>query len=725
MRLLLTLLLILPLVSKSQNSTWKTVVNDSDSSQYIIPSNNIPNAWIQASFNASGWLNGKGGFGFGDSDDSTLVFASPSIFIRHKFQIENTNNLKNVLLHIDYDDGFVAYLNGKEIVRKNMSTIVHPNYAELATESHEALLKGNGIPEAFILDKDLLANDSNIFCIQVHNQTHTSQDVTARFWISVEEIDSSIFYHTTPSWMEPEFDTFKSNYPIVLINTQGNKIQDAYRINGRMQIINNGNSNSKYDSPTDYNGNINIEIRGTSSSNYAKKQYALETQNEWGGNNNVSIFGWPKENDWILYAPYSDKALLRNILAYKISSEMGHYAPRTRLCEVFINNQYQGVYVFTEKIKQDEGRVNISKLKQTDLSGKQLTGGYILQVDRNDPSNYSWQSPYAPYGGGNDINLVCEYPKLDNIQLQQINYITDWITQFEDNLAGPSYDELTTGYRNFIDVKSFIDFFLVQEISKNVDGYRLSSYLHKNRSDKDSLIHAGPVWDFNLGFGNSDYCKGGNYEGWAYNFNDYCSNHFNQVPFWWSRLLEDENYQNEIKCRWNELRATTLRTSILNKWIDEQVSNLHEAQKRNFQAWDILSTYITPNNYIGNTYDNEIIYFRNWLNNRLAWMDENMFGTCDIPISGQKPGAISLLAYPNSFQQKLTLRVTSNSNTKISMRIFDQIGKIIYQKDLGKQDIGPHEFVFTNEVSQLAQGAYFIQISNTEGIQKTLRVLKQ
>lgn len=725
MRLLLTLLLILPLVSKSQNSTWKTVVNDSDSSQYIIPSNNIPNAWIQASFNASGWLNGKGGFGFGDSDDSTLVFASPSIFIRHKFQIEDTTNLKNVLLHIDYDDGFVAYLNGKEIVRKNMSTIVHPNYVELATESHEALLKGNGIPEAFILDKDLLVNDSNIFCIQVHNQTHTSQDVTARFWISVEEIDSSTFYHTTPSWMEPEFDTFKSNYPIVLINTQGNKIQDAYRINGRMQIINNGNSNSKYDSPTDYNGNINIEIRGTSSSNYAKKQYALETQNEWGGNNNVSIFGWPKENDWILYAPYSDKALLRNILAYKISSEMGHYAPRTRLCEVFINNQYQGVYVFTEKIKQDEGRVNISKLKQTDLSGKQLTGGYILQVDRNDPSNYSWQSPYAPYGGGNDINLVCEYPKLDNIQLQQINYITDWITQFEDNLAGPSYDELTTGYRNFIDVKSFIDFFLVQEISKNVDGYRLSSYLHKNRSDKDSLIHAGPVWDFNLGFGNSDYCKGGNYEGWAYNFNDYCSNHFNQVPFWWSRLLEDENYQNEIKCRWNELRATTLRTSILNKWIDEQVSNLHEAQKRNFQAWDILSTYITPNNYIGNTYDNEIIYFRNWLNNRLAWMDENMFGTCDIPISGQKPGAISLLAYPNSFQQKLTLRVTSNSNTKISMRIFDQIGKIIYQKDLGKQDIGPHEFVFTNEVSQLAQGAYFIQISNTEGIQKTLRVLKQ
>lgn len=727
MRTLLFLFISISFLCKGQISQWKMLVNDNDISHYLVLNSNISNQWVTPEYNDSLWSLGRGGFGSGDFDDSTSIAASPSIFIRHHFMIHDSSTIQQALLHIDYDDGFVAYLNGKEICRRNMGTIVHPNYAAFATTSHEALLKGNGIPEAFKLSPENLKNDTNLLCIQIHNVSHTSPDVTARFWINVELMNDTNTYRPIPSWLEPETELIESNLPLILINTEGIKIQDAYRIKGSMEIIHDRTQprNTKFDPANEYKGNINIEIRGTSSSNYPKKQYSIETQNEWGANNNVSIFDFPKENDWILYAPYSDKSLLRNVLAYKISEEMGQYAPRTQLCEVYLNNQYQGVYVFTEKIKRDEGRVDISKLKKTDLTGNQVTGGYILEVDRNDISSYTWQSPYAPLGGSTqDINIVCKYPDFDDIQLQQINYINNWFTAFEDNLFSSSFDDPKTGYSRFINTASFIDFFLVQEISKNVDGYRLSSYLHKNRSDKDSLLHAGPVWDFNLGFGNADYCLGGHHDGWAYNFNDICAHHLNQVPFWWSKLLEDENYRNQIKCRWNELRTSTLRTSKINEWIDQQSKILQEAQERNFKKWPVLSTYVTPNNFVGNTYENEIEYFRNWINNRLEWMDQNMFGTCNIPIQGIEVGSLNASAYPTSFQNELTLRVLTNSESKLQLKIWDQVGSLILQENLGSFDIGNHEFSLSKYTHQWAQGIYLIQVINELDVATTLRVIK-
>lgn len=728
MRLLLLLTISFPLFLSGQTSVWKMVVNDSDSSKYFSPTANVSNAWVKSNFNDSSWSKGKGGFGTGDNDDSTVVVASPSIFIRHKFVISDSSNLNRALAYIDYDDGFVAYLNGIEVARKNMNDIIHPNYADLANQSHEALLKGNGIPEAFIINQELLINDTNIFCIQIHNVSHTSPDVTARFWINAEEKDSTTNYRPLHTWMNPSIDLIQTKLPLVLINTNGEEIKDHYRVDARMEIIHNDkdNYNTRFSKATEYDGDINIEIRGTSSSNYPKKQFSLETQDVWGTNNNVSIFGWPKENDWILYAPYSDKSLLRNVLAYKISAEMNHYAPRTQLCEVFINNEYQGVYVFTEKVKRDEGRVDISKLKKSDLSGNKVSGGYILQVDRQDLGKYSWTSPYSPLGGSTtDINIICTYPKLEDIQLQQINYINNWFTSFEDNLNGGNFDNPKEGYKNYIDVNSFIDFFLVQEISKNVDGYRLSSYLHKDRSDKDSLLHAGPVWDFNLGFGNADYCQGGSYEGWAYNFNDICSHHFNQVPFWWSKLLEDEQYRNQLKCRWNELRASTLRTKTLNKWIDQQVEVLSNAQVRNFETWNVLSSYVDPNNYIGHTYENEVDYFKTWLNNRLEWMDLNMYGYCDIPLENEQEGALKASVYPTAFHQELTLRVMSNSPSSFTLSIWDQVGKLVHRESLGSKDIGNHEFSLNHLTNKLSQGSYILQVSNTVGTQHSIRILKQ
>ena len=174
-----------------------------------------------------------------------------------------------------------------------------------------------------------------------------------------------------------------SNIPILLIETNGQTILDDTRIVANLKVINNDTQrNFVSDTTYEYNGQISIEIRGSTSQIFPKKQFGLETQKEDGSNNNVSLIGLPIENDWILYAPFSDKTLIRNMLVYKLSGDLGHYAPRTRPCEVVLNGEYVGVYVLTEKIKRDKNRVDISKLNPDEISGDDLTGGYIIKLIR-------------------------------------------------------------------------------------------------------------------------------------------------------------------------------------------------------------------------------------------------------------------------------------------------------------------------------------------------------
>lgn len=176
-----------------------------------------------------------------------------------------------------------------------------------------------------------------------------------------------------------QFDS--TNLPIILIDTQGNEIIDEPKIQARMKIIfnNDGKTNRISDSANIYNDYIGIEIRGSSSQMFPKKAYSIETRDSSGEDNDVSLLGFPEESDWVLYAPYSDKTLLRNVLAYKFANNLGRYASHTKFCEVFLNGDYIGVYVFMEKIKRDKNRVDIKKLEPEDNSGDALTGGYLLQ----------------------------------------------------------------------------------------------------------------------------------------------------------------------------------------------------------------------------------------------------------------------------------------------------------------------------------------------------------
>ena len=252
----------------------------------------------------------------------------------------------------------------------------------------------------------------------------------------------------------------------------------------------------------------------------------------------------------------------------------------------------------------------------------------------------------------------------------------------------------------------------------------LSSYFHKTRNKFDSLLYAGPVWDFNLSFGNADYCDAGETYGWAYNFNNTCNNHGNLVPFWWERLLEDESYQNKLKCRWNELRVTSLRTSTLLKWVDEQAEILNGPQRRNFNTWDILNDDLLGNNYIGGSYDKEITYYKEWLTKRLIWMDDNMFGFCDINNPKFELDKLKASVYPNPFNREINVLFEVAKPTSISIKILDCTGKSLFSNRLGSYDIGRHEINLTQQLSNLSSGDYFLKISNGFSRIKTMKIIK-
>ncbi|MDA8979705.1 CotH kinase family protein [Chitinophagales bacterium] len=616
---------------------WESAILDTTDWKYLIPNFEPDTNWRMINFDDSSWQSGQGGIGYGDGDDNTIIPSTISLYLRKSFNITDISKLSMGAFHIDYDDAFVAFLNNVEIARSNIGSVGdHPTYNQTSTGQHEAEMYQGGNPSQYLIDSltlsNILQNGNNVLSIQVHNATPSSSDLTARPFLSFGVSDSNTYFYPTPNWFSI-FVFNSSNLPIVSINTNSQTIQDNNRIVADMGIIYNSGGARNYltDPFNDYDGKISIELRGSSSQSFPKKSFSLETQDSLGQNNNVSILDLPTENDWVLYAPYSDKSLIRNVLTYNLGSTLDRYAPRTTLCELIINDEYQGVYVFTEKIKRDNDRVDIAELTVNDTIGDELTGGYIVKIDKaTNGTGFNWNSPIpAPFTQNTLINFKLHYPK-DNQELPvQAAYIQDYITAFEMALDGPNFLDSLTGYRNYIDVSSFIDFFIMNEVSKNVDGFRLSTYMYKDRDSNGGKLTLGPLWDFNLSFGNANYCQGDSPFGWGSDFNQYCPGGYS-IPFWWDKLKTDTTFTNELKCRWESLRENQFHTDSILDRVNNLVLKLDEAQARNFEKWPVLGSYVWPNSYIGASYSEEIDFLENWITDRMIWLDDSMPGNCII-----------------------------------------------------------------------------------------------
>ena len=507
----------------------------------------------------------------------------------------------------------------------------------------------------------------------------------------------------------------RSKLPIVSINTNGRTIPDEPKITATMQIRwrEDGSFNEITDPPTHYDGFIGIEMRGSTSQFISpKKPYSIETRDVLGNALDLALLKMPKENDWSLIAPYSDKSLIRDALTYHLAAAFMPYAPRIRFCDVLLNGQYQGVYTMTEKIKRDKNRVDISKLDSLNFVGDALTGGYILKIDKTtgaQPTTLGFLSQYISGTQNARTNYLFHYPDPENIKPAQVNYIKGVINEFETVMQGSNYQDPINGYSKYIDIPSFIDFLLINELTKNVDGYRLSSYLYKDKNSINPRLKMGPVWDFNIALGNADYCQGGNTTGWAYNFNTACPQDGFQIPFYWSKLIADPNFKGKIRARWKQLRQNELANTKINNTVDSLNNMLSLSASYNFSRWNILSTYVWPNNYVGGSYVAEINYLKTWLTNRIIWLDGQFEA---FPVSNNDIITTDVKIFPNPSDIGFRFYYELKNKADIKLLIYNNLGQLISEKNV-LQEAGNHELYWHENVPKGLYN-YILKTNNNE-----------
>lgn len=430
----------------------------------------------------------------------------------------------------------------------------------------------------------------------------------------------------------------KTNLPIVFIDTRcGDTVTHAihkdYRIAVRMKIVNNpdginyGDTIAYPSQTVDYEGWVAIRYRGNTSFTWsAKKPYnfkTMKTANPEGEKQSTALLGMPKDNTWVLLASYDDRSLLRDVLMFQLARPYFDYTPCCRYCEMVLDGVYYGIYVLAENIRKGKNRLN---LDDPGLSGDELTGGYQLQVDRNDEEHY-YTSKYLAvdslgrtYRAYNKIYFQYKHPDYDEMLPEQLDYIHGAIDRMENVLASDSFADPETGYRQYLDPMSFIDQQLSQEFSGNVDGYRLSTNIYKHRDSVDPRFKTA-LWDFNLAFGNSNAANATGTDFWRYQ-NSYLTNYnaANKVPFWWMRLMEDPAYVELLKQRWKQYRQENYSNEHVMATVDSITSLLSQngALERNNKAWAMITD---------STYDMEIDRMKRWITDRMAWMDEQLLAT--------------------------------------------------------------------------------------------------
>ncbi|MGQ9621688.1 MAG: CotH kinase family protein, partial [Bacteroidales bacterium] len=647
--------------------------------KYFIGTVEPPLKWADMDFDDSGWLSGKGGLGYGDGDDSTVISPAGSVYMRIKFTVHNLNAIAEAILCVDFDDGFVAYLNGHEIARENIGTPgIRPQYNEYAIlNTYEARMPAGGNPLKYYLSNSTLFNylqaGDNILALQVHNCNETSSDLSSTTFLIFGIKNDQKLYRATPVWfIEPRHEL--THLPVVVIDTKNQTIPDEPKIIVNLKIVNNGPDqlNSWYQPGTDFEGQAGIEIRGKSSQMFSKKSYAIELKDASGNDISLPLLGMPSEEDWVLHAHYTDKTMIRNALTFYLGSKLGGWQPRFRYCVVYLNGQYNGIYLLMENIKRDKERLDISRLNSNDISGDELTGGYIIKIDKLGgltTNDYFTSYPNIKFPNTRNYKFIYVYPKPDSIASQQKEYIKKFVTEFENTLNGDDFRDPYTGYRKFIDQASFIDFQIIQELTNNVDGYRYSTYFYKKKETKGGKLYAGPLWDFDLCYGNVNYSDFNlSTSGWLYSHYGISEVY---PMHWWARLMEDPGYARMFIFRWRELRKTHFSSINIMNFIDSISGYLGTEIERNYNRWPILGKYVWPNYFVGQTYAEEINYLKEWINGRLAWIDMETNTDSNLFIETIES---KFIIFPNPFVDKIAIIFLLNSTLPVNIEIFDISG---------------------------------------------------
>lgn len=697
--------------SYSQTKQWRTAVVATTECSYFEGRSEPPSDWMSLEFDDSSWERGIGGVGYGDFDDRTNIERTISVYLRYDFEVADIAIIEEAILHGDYDDGFVAYLNGQEIAR-DLLTGTPPAYDEEATALHEALLYQNNQPEVFSFNKstiqDMLIAGTNVLAFQVHNfDGLESSDLSSNFYLSFGFAENTTDFRNPPFWFSAPVNRIESTFPIIKISTNGRAIVDEPKILGTIGIISSDGMNDSADPFNEYEGVIGVEKRGQSSlSIFPKVGYSFETKDAEGNDMDTSFLNFPREEDFVLHGPYSDKSMMRNVLAMNLANNIGGYHSRTQYVELFINDSYEGIYVLMERIKRDENRVDIARLREEDVEGDELTGGYVFKIDKGFPD---WSSNFDIVNRfGTKIGFQHVSPNRSNITPEQEDYIESYVDSFEFALDRGSFGGKT--FDEYIDVRSFVDHFIVKELAKDVDAYRISSFYYKEKDSDGGKMFAGPVWDFNIAFGNADYCEGGDPRGWMYSFNCDLGN-----PFWWNSFMRSSIFTEELNCRWADLREGPLHLDSIMQFIDSQEELLKPNVDKNFDRWPVLNTYIWPNARVLPSFPSEINYLKQFVRERIGWMDFAINSSC-VTTSTQEENTVSnVKVYPNPIDDFLNVEYENQSSSQTSFSIINSIGAVV--ETMPQRQVGIGKQNFNVDVSNLNSGVYFLRVTNKESTQ--------
>jgi hypothetical protein len=271
-----------------------------------------------------------------------------------------------------------------------------------------------------------------------------------------------------------------------------------------------------------------------------------------------------------------------------------------------------------------------------------------------------------------------------------------------------------------------VNYFFINELSKNVDAYRLSTFFYKERDSKGGKIKMGPVWDYNLSFGNADYYNGNRTNGWMFNiFNEIpeVAKDGSQAPFWWSKLLGDTVYVNKLSSRWKELRRSVINTNYIYQQIDSVQAVLKEPLARNFQRYPLFGKYIWPNGFVGGNMDQEIAYLKDWFPKRIAWIESKIQMLSPLILANKEESFLfDVNVFPNPGQEKLQVRYQIKLDSKASVFIFDLSGQIRMEQTMG--NFSPGEHTSTLDISQLSSGTYVLVLSLGDVISKQVKFVK-